>query len=89
MTWSYRIIRKRSVFQGGPYIFGIHDVCCDEAGVYTSWTSEEKPWGLSSEEVKADLVRMLRASNLPVLEIFVDPSDGSEKLREVQTFPRT
>ena len=49
--------------------YGIHEVYYDDDGVVTNWTAGSvEPFGETVEELRKELVRMLAATNKPVLD---------------------
>lgn len=80
---NYRVIRKETSWGGDPYPhYEIHEVYYNEDGTFQSWTSDWlAPYGETLDELRSDLLRMLEASEKPVLEI----SNDSRLLKEVET----
>jgi hypothetical protein len=67
MTWNYRVFKTT---EDGVESFDIHEVYYDKSGKPRSFTENPcRPYGHSVEELKADLIYMLEAVNLPVLTI--------------------
>lgn len=60
MTWNHRVMEK-----DGEYT--IREVYCGEDGELEMFTGPIGPYGETLDELKADLVRMMRATLQPIL----------------------
>lgn len=67
MTWEYRVVRH--ICEEDRFLwFAVYEVYSD--GGKLSWTVDHKaPAGDSVDELRADLNMMLKALDLPVLEV--------------------
>ena len=63
MYWNNRVIRTKTNFNNEEVeMYTIHEVYYDSKDRIEAWTSKEvAPYGESLEELREDLLRMLRA----------------------------
>ena len=74
MTWNYRVVRR--VYPGADEEFYVHEVYYTASRVAHARSElPSAPCGDTPEELRADLERMLKAFEKPVLE-FDDPCWG-------------
>lgn len=77
MSWNYRVVEYYSNENPGnfdipeeeKYFYHIHEVYYDEEGNIQAWSENpDHPFGLTDNELKEDLNKMLEAFNKPVLK---------------------
>ena len=81
MTWNHRVVKSEPDEKGYVY-YSIREVFYKDDGSIFGWTTDPiDPFGETPEQLKADIDRMSKAFDLPVL----DESELAARLKTNQT----